>query len=220
MRHGRKINHLGKTATHRDAMLSNMAVSLILYKRITTTVSKAKALRKYVEPLLTKAKEDTTHSRRMVFSELQSKEAVTVLFRDVALKIAERPGGYTRILRTGARLGDNADMCFIELVDYNETILNEKLDKKTKSRRKRSSKKSDTEVVAPKSGKQPKAEIIHEEVEEPVEEQISEITPSGETIPENEEVIADAEIIEEEPKEEEIKEDEVKPEDGEEENKG
>jgi len=220
MRHGRKINHLGKTATHRDAMLANMATSLILYKRITTTVSKAKALRKYIEPLLTKAKEDTTHSRRTVFSELQSKEAITILFRDVAVKIADRPGGYTRILRTGDRLGDNADMCFIELVDYNETMLNEKLEKKTKSRRKRSSKKADTETVAPKSGKQPKAEIVKEEEEEAIEEQISVTTPSEEPVQETDEVVADAEVIEEEPVKEEIKEDEVKPEEGEEENKG
>src|SRR5687768_16718430 len=123
MRHGKKINHLGRTSAHRKAMLSNMATSLILHKRVTTTVAKAKALRKYVEPLITKSKNDTTHSRRMVFSYLQDKESVTVLFSEIAVKIADRPGGYTRILKTGNRLGDNADMCIIELVDYNENML-------------------------------------------------------------------------------------------------
>ncbi|MBC3541949.1 50S ribosomal protein L17 [Rufibacter sediminis] len=123
MRHGKKINHLGRTAAHRAAMLSNMAASLILHKRLVTTVAKAKALRKYAEPLLTKGKSDTTHSRRTVFSYLQSKEAVKELFDSVAGKIANRPGGYTRILKTGTRLGDNAEMCIIELVDYNEDML-------------------------------------------------------------------------------------------------
>ena len=204
MRHGRKINHLGKTATHRDAMLANMATSLILYKRITTTVSKAKALRKYVEPLLTKGKEDTTHSRRTVFSALQSKEAVTVLFRDVAVKIAERPGGYTRILKTGGRLGDNADMCFIELVDYNETMLAEKLDKKGKSRRKRSSKKSETETPVAKQAKPTKA--TNEEVaEEVVEEKVIAApieAPEVVAEPEPEVKEEEKEIIPEEDKEE------------------
>lgn len=123
MRHGKKINHLGRTAAHRKAMLSNMAASLIMNKRISTTVAKAKALRKYVEPLLTKSKNDTTHSRRTVFAYLQEKEAVKELFDEVAAKIANRPGGYTRILKTGLRLGDNAEMCVIELVDYNEDML-------------------------------------------------------------------------------------------------
>ncbi|MDB5272357.1 MAG: rplQ [Chitinophagaceae bacterium] len=120
MRHGKKINHLGRTTSHRRALLSNMASSLIAHKRISTTVAKAKALRKYVEPLLTKAKTDSTHSRRVVFSYLQNKESLKELFGGVAEKIATRPGGYTRILKTGNRLGDNADMCIIELVDYNE----------------------------------------------------------------------------------------------------
>jgi len=137
MRHGKKINHLGRTSSHRDAMLANMASSLILHKRINTTVAKAKALRKYVEPLLTKSKEDSTHSRRTVFSYLQNKDAVTMLFRDIAIKIAERPGGYTRILKTGNRLGDNAEMCFIELVDYNENMLGGASAKKAKSTRRR-----------------------------------------------------------------------------------
>jgi large subunit ribosomal protein L17 len=126
MRHGKTINHLGRTASHRHAMLSNMASSLILHKRITTTVAKAKELRKYVEPLLTKAKDDTTHSRRTVFSYLQNKDSVKTLFSEVAEKIANRPGGYTRIIKLGTRPGDNADICIIELVDYNETLLKAK----------------------------------------------------------------------------------------------
>jgi large subunit ribosomal protein L17 len=125
MRHGKKINHLGRTSAHRKAMLSNMASSLILHKRITTTVAKAKALRKYVEPLLTKSKNDTTHSRRIVFSYLQNKESVKELFDSVAAKVATRPGGYTRIFKMGNRLGDNADICIIELVDFNETMVKE-----------------------------------------------------------------------------------------------
>ncbi len=119
MRHGKKFNHLSRTDSHRKALLSSMATSLIVHKRINTTVAKAKALRIYVEPLLTKSKNDTTHSRRQVFSYLQDKNSVNILFRDVAVKIAERAGGYTRIIKTGTRLGDNAEMCFIELVDYN-----------------------------------------------------------------------------------------------------
>ncbi|MBE0641019.1 MAG: 50S ribosomal protein L17 [Bacteroidales bacterium] len=126
MRHSRRVNHLGRTSEHRKAMLANMAASLILHKRITTTVAKAKALRGYVEPLITKSKEDSTHSRRVVFSYLQSKEAVTELFREVSNKVANRPGGYTRIIKTGNRLGDNAEMCLIELVDFNENMLKEK----------------------------------------------------------------------------------------------
>jgi len=127
MRHGKKINHLGRTTAHRHAMLSNMASSLILHKRVTTTVAKAKALRQYVEPLLTKAKDDTTHSRRTVFASLQNKESVKELYGEVAVRIANRPGGYTRILKlSDSRTGDNADMCIIELVDFNETLLEAK----------------------------------------------------------------------------------------------
>lgn len=127
MRHGKKINHLGRTTAHRHAMLSNMATSLILHKRVTTTVAKAKALRQYVEPLLTKSKDDTTHSRRTVFATLQNKESMKELFGVVAEKIGQRPGGYTRILKLSAnRAGDNADMCIIELVDFNETLLESK----------------------------------------------------------------------------------------------
>lgn len=127
MRHGKKINHLGRTASHRNAMLSNMASSLIISKRVTTTVAKAKALRQFVEPLLTKAKDDTTHSRRTVFATLQNKESIKELYGSVAEKIANRPGGYTRILKLSAgRAGDNADMCVIELVDFNDTLLESK----------------------------------------------------------------------------------------------
>ncbi|MHC1702761.1 MAG: 50S ribosomal protein L17 [Tenuifilaceae bacterium] len=125
MRHNKKVNHLSRTSSHRKAMLANMATSLILKKRIATTVAKAKALRQYVEPLITKSKNDTTHSRRTVFSYLKDKFAVSELFRDVAVKVADRPGGYTRILKTGTRFGDNAEMCIIELVDYNTTYVKE-----------------------------------------------------------------------------------------------
>ena len=136
MRHGKKFNHLGRKKGHREAMLMNMACSLIEHKRINTTVAKAKALRKFVEPLINRSKEDSTHSRRMVFRYLQSKDAVNELFREVAPKVADRPGGYTRILKTGQRLGDAADMCFIELVDYNENMLKDpKTSKKKRSRR-------------------------------------------------------------------------------------
>ena len=147
MRHNKKFNHLGRTSSHRQAMLSNMACSLIMHKRIFTTVAKAKALRTYVEPLLTKSKEDTTHSRRTVFSYLKNKYAVTELFKEIAQKISDRPGGYTRILKTGNRLGDNAAMCFIELVDYNENMLKTAATKKT-SRTRRSRKKSSAVSVA------------------------------------------------------------------------
>ncbi|MDD2436365.1 MAG: 50S ribosomal protein L17 [Massilibacteroides sp.] len=146
MRHNKKFNHLGRTSSHRAAMLSNMATSLILHKRIFTTTAKAKALRKYVEPLITKAKNDTTHSRRVVFSNLKNKYSVTELFNGVAQKIGDRPGGYTRILRTGNRLGDNAEMCFIELVDYNDNMLKDNTKKETKTRRRK--KKSVAEVEA------------------------------------------------------------------------
>ena len=173
MRHNKKFNHLGRTASHRHALLSNMAVSLIGHKRIATTLAKAKALRVYVEPLLTKAKDDTTHSRRTVFSYLQNKEAVTELFRDVAVKIADRPGGYTRILRTGFRLGDNAEMCIIELVDYNENMLKDKTSRKTTRTRRSSKKAAETEAKteAPKA-KTTKVEAKKEEpkAETPAEE--------------------------------------------------
>jgi large subunit ribosomal protein L17 len=150
MRHNKKFNHLSRTSSHRKALLSNMASSLILHKRISTTLPKAKALRVYVEPLLTRAKEDSTQSRRLVFSYLQNKEAVTELFQNISVKIANRPGGYTRILKTGFRLGDNAEMCIIELVDYKENMLKDKASKKsTRTRRSSSRKKAaESEVQA------------------------------------------------------------------------
>jgi large subunit ribosomal protein L17 len=141
MRHQRVINHLGRTSSHRKAMLANMATSLILHKRITTTTAKAKALRTYIEPLITKSKDDSTHSRRVVFGYLQNKEAVAELFREVSPKIAERPGGYTRILKTGNRLGDNADMCILELVDFNAAMLGGEAAKTKTTRRRRAPKK-------------------------------------------------------------------------------
>jgi large subunit ribosomal protein L17 len=147
MRHNKKINHLSRKKAHRDAMLSNMSTSLILHKRIFTTVPKAKALRKVVEPILSKSKEDTTHSRRLVFQELRSKEAVTELFQNISQKIADRPGGYTRIIKTGNRANDNAAMCFIELVDYNENMLKEKKQAaKVRTRRSTSAKKKEAVV--------------------------------------------------------------------------
>ncbi|MBO4666231.1 MAG: 50S ribosomal protein L17 [Paludibacteraceae bacterium] len=148
MRHNKKFNHLGRKAAHRGAMLSNMACSLIMHKRISTTLAKAKALRIYVEPLLTRAKEDTMANRRLVFSELKQKEVVTELFQNVSEKIANRPGGYTRILRTGFRLGDAAEMCIIELVDYNENMLKE-AKKAAKKATRRGGKKAAAEEAAP-----------------------------------------------------------------------
>lgn len=147
MRHKKKFNHLGRTASHRSAMLSNMATSLIVHKRIKTTVAKAKALRMYVEPLISRSKEDTTHSRRMVFRKLQNKEAVNELFREISVKVMDRPGGFTRILKTGNRLGDNAEMCIIELVDYNENMVSKSASKPAKTTRRRSKKKADAPVV-------------------------------------------------------------------------
>ena len=150
MRHNKKFNHLGRTASHRSAMLSNMACSLIKHKRITTTVAKAKALKKFVEPLITKSQDDTTNSRRVVFSNLQDQQVVTELFKEISVKIADRPGGYTRILKTGNRLGDNAAMCFIELVDYNENMLKTATAKKaTKTRRSRKKSTAAAETEAP-----------------------------------------------------------------------
>jgi len=170
MRHGKKFNHLSRKSAHRKAMLSNMATSLIVHKRITTTLAKAKALRVYVEPLITRSKDDTTHSRRVVFSHLQSKDAVTQLFRDISSKVADRPGGYTRIIKLGLRLGDNAEMAMIELVDFNLNLLGEKSSAKAKGTRRgrRGSKKAVDEVAAVSAPvvKTPKAEAKKEE--EPV----------------------------------------------------
>ena len=157
MRHNKKFNHLSRKAAHRSSMLSNMACSLIQHKRISTTLAKAKALRIYVEPLLTRAKEDTTANRRLVFSELKQKEVVTELFQNVAEKIANRPGGYTRILRTGFRLGDAAEMCIIELVDYNENMLKE-TKKAAKKATRRAGKKAVKEAVEEAAAEAPKAE--------------------------------------------------------------
>ena len=163
MRHGKKFNHLGRTASHRSAMLSNMACSLIEHKRINTTVAKAKALRVYVEPLLTKAKEDTTHNRRIVFSYLQNKEAVAELFRTVAPKIAERNGGYTRIIKTGFRPGDAADTALIELVDFNE-LYNPNAEEKKETRRSRRSATAKKEAVVAE------APVVEEKAAEPTAE--------------------------------------------------
>ncbi|MGK7395976.1 MAG: 50S ribosomal protein L17 [Candidatus Cyclobacteriaceae bacterium M3_2C_046] len=169
MRHGKKINHLSRTAPHRKAMLSNMAGSLIIHKRISTTLAKAKALRKYVEPLITKAKNDTTHSRRVVFSYLQHKDPVKVLFNEVADRIGNRPGGYTRILKTGQRLGDNAEMCIIELVDYNDAMLQSESAGKTKTRRsrRRGKSKSTSDQTTSQSG----ADQSTKAAEKPVEKE-------------------------------------------------
>ena len=151
MRHNKKFNHLGRTASHRNAMLANMACSLIKHKRITTTVATAKALKKYVEPLLTKSKNDTTNSRRVVFSYLQDKYAITELFKEISVKIADRPGGYTRIIKTGNRLGDNAEMCFIELVDFDENMAKEKVAKKATRTRRSKKNAPAAEAAAPEA---------------------------------------------------------------------
>jgi large subunit ribosomal protein L17 len=185
MRHSKKINHLGRKAEHRKAMLSNMAISLIEHKRIKTTVAKAKALKVFVEPLINRSKEDTTHSRRMVFRHLQSKGAVSELFKEVSQKISERNGGYTRILRTGFRFGDNADMCIIELVDYNESYSQDGAGKAAKKKTRRGKVKvKETTVEAKKTGtKKPAKTVQNEKAEEPknIDEQ-TEITNSEEEI--------------------------------------
>ncbi|MEG1579691.1 MAG: 50S ribosomal protein L17 [Bacteroidaceae bacterium] len=168
MRHNKKFNHLSRTASHRAAMLSNMACSLIKHKRITTTVAKAKALKKFVEPLITKSKDDSTHSRRIVFSNLKDKFAVTELFGEVSVKIADRPGGYTRIIKTGKRADDASEMCFIELVDYDENMAKETKKKTTRTRR--SKKVVDT------------AEVV---------ETVEEVTPVAETAAPTEEAKAE-----------------------------
>ena len=142
MRHNTKVNHLGRTKTHREAMLANMASSLIKHKRIFTTTAKAKSLRKYIEPLITKSKDSSVHSQRIVFSSLQDKYAVKELFTEISSKVMDRPGGYTRLIKTGLREGDNAAMCFIELVDYNENMLKTAKTRKQSTRTRRSRKKS------------------------------------------------------------------------------
>ena len=179
MRHSKVINHLGRTSSHRKAMLANMATSLILHKRITTTTAKAKALRTYVEPLITKSKEDSTHSRRVVFSYLKDKTAVAELFRDISPKIGERPGGYTRILKLGNRIGDNADMCILELVDYNEAMLGGEAVKAKTTRRRRAARKKEEAVAEKTTPKSAKAKVVKPErpaskVEEAKEEAVPE----------------------------------------------
>ncbi|HPF03958.1 MAG TPA: 50S ribosomal protein L17 [Bacteroidales bacterium] len=185
MRHSKVINHLGRKSSHRKSMLANMASSLILHKRITTTTAKAKALRTYVEPLITKSKEDSTHSRREVFSILKDKKAVAELFREISPKIADRPGGYTRILKTGNRIGDNAEMCIMELVDYNENMLGTAETTKTKGRRRRSSSKKKSEAddsqkkSAPEAKKTAKEPVAEEQPE--AENNTGNETATGET---------------------------------------
>jgi len=181
MRHGKKVNHLGRTDSHRKAMLGNMASSLILHKRITTTLAKAKALRVYVEPIITKSKSDTTHSRRTVFSYLQDKDAVTILFREVAEKVATRPGGYTRIIKMENRLGDNAEMAMIELVDYNTVYGQDTGKAEKKSTRRRGGKAKTGAVAAAPAAKAAPAEAVV--VEEPVAEAVVEETPVVEEAP-------------------------------------
>jgi large subunit ribosomal protein L17 len=173
MRHGKKVNHLGRKTAHRRSMLANMACSLIEHKRINTTVAKAKALKQFVEPLVTKSKEDTTHNRRIVFSRLRQKEAVTELFRDVAVKVGDRPGGYTRIIKLGNRLGDNADMAMIELVDYNEVYNANKPAKKKSTRRAGKGKKADEPLA--------KAAPAEKSVDAPVADATPEVTEDVKT---------------------------------------
>lgn len=211
MRHGKKFNHLGRTASHRKAMLSNMGASLLLHKRISTTLAKAKELKKFVEPLVTRAKEDTTHNRRIAFSYLKSKEAIKALFGEVIEKVGTRPGGYTRIIKTGFRLGDNAEMCIIELVDFNELMLKDAAPAKKTTRRSRRSSGESTSTPAPasKAAKVEKAaapvveeapiaeaevveevpvaeEAVVEETTAPVAEAASEETPAAEASEEGE----------------------------------
>jgi large subunit ribosomal protein L17 len=192
MRHGKKVNHLGRTDSHRKAMMSNMASSLILHKRITTTLAKAKALRVYVEPILTKAKNDTTHSRRTVFSYLQDKDTVSILFREVAEKIANRPGGYTRIIKMENRLGDNAEMAMIELVDYN-TVYGKDTAKTEKKATRRRGGAGKGKPVAPAASPAPVAEAVV------IEEPKAEAAPVVEAAPATEETAPEVEETPEAP---------------------
>ncbi len=224
MRHGKKFNHLGRKTAHRGAMLSNMASSLIMHKRINTTVAKAKALRKYIEPILTKSKTDDTNSRRVVFSYLQDKESVTELFNTVAGKIANRPGGYTRIIKTGARLGDNAEMCMMELVDFNELLVTEETVGKAKTRRSRRGGKSKAKAeTSTPEVKAEEADVVEEVVEEKIEETADVAEEQKEEIvaePQSE-TTDEIEVTSESTEESEVKEE--KPEDdasGDEEKKG
>jgi large subunit ribosomal protein L17 len=196
MRHGKKFNHLGRTSSHRKAMLSNMASSLILHKRIRTTLAKAKALRTFVEPLLTNSKEDSTHSRRLVFGYLQNKEAVSELFREISKKIAERHGGYTRILKTGTRLGDNAEMCIIELVDYNENLLHIKEETTAKTTRRRRSAPKKTKAKETVEPEEVKKEVKDEETEAGVPKKRKKASKKA-----PEDTVTEKEEIQEEPSE-------------------
>lgn len=175
MRHGKRFNHLSRTSAHRKAMLANMASSLIMHKRIKTTLPKAKALRTFIEPIITKSKTDSTHSRRVVFSYLNDKEAVTELFREVSVKVAERPGGYTRIIKIGPRMGDNAEMALIELVDYNENLLGEKAKSEKKTRRRRSRSKKSEEASAENSAVEQATDTPEKVKEETTEEPKAEV---------------------------------------------
>lgn len=203
MRHGKKFNHLSRTKAHREAMLSNMACSLIQHKRINTTLAKAKALRKYIEPLITKSKTDTTHSRRVVFSYLQNKEAASELFREVAPKINDRPGGYTRIIKLNNRLGDNAQMAMIELVDFNELLLTETSTKKKTRRRRGGKKKADETPVTESTA------VATESTQEVAEDTTEETAVVQEEVKETVEVVeekaAQAETAQADEVEEEVK---------------
>lgn len=194
MRHGNKVSKLGRTHSHRKAMLSNMACSLITHKRINTTVAKAKALRVYIEPLITKSKTDSTHSRRTVFGYLQNKEAVAELFREIAPKVADRPGGYTRIIRTGKRLGDNAEMCMIELVDFND-IYTKEAKKATRRSRRGTGKAKAEETTVEETTEETVVEEVTTEVTEAATEIVEETaeTPEATTEETTEEVSKDSE---------------------------
>jgi large subunit ribosomal protein L17 len=200
MRHGKKFNHLGRTASHRAALLSNMASSLILHKRIETTVAKAKELRKYVEPLITKSKDDSTNNRRVVFAYLQNKESVKELFGIVSEKVANRPGGYTRIIKLGNRLGDNAEICFIELVDFNETMLAASAEKAGKTRRSRrggAKKEEGSEAIAAAPvAEAPSAELVEDAVV--AEEVVAEAEVAAEEVSEEVVEVAPEEVAAEE----------------------
>ena len=225
MRHGRKVNHLGRTDSHRKAMLANMASSLILHKRITTTLAKAKALRVYVEPLLTKAKSDTTHSRRTVFSYLQDKDTVNILFRDIAEKIANRPGGYTRIIKMENRLGDNAEMALIELVDYNTVYTKDGAATAKKATRRRGGsgkgavKADATAATAPNtvSTEAPVAvaPIVEEAIEAPIVEAVVEAPVAEAVVETAPEVVEETPAAEETPSAEEAADNEEQAEKGE-----
>lgn len=212
MRHGKRFNHLSRTSAHRKAMLANMASSLIIHKRIKTTVAKAKALRTYIEPLITKSKTDSTHSRRVVFSYLNDKDAVTELFREISVKIADRPGGYTRIIKIGARMGDNAEMALIELVDYNENLLDAKAKGPKKTRRRRGGKKQEEGAEVAEQVVETAEESVEDATEEVKEEEAAETTEEVKEEPEAEKAEeVKIEEVKEEPEAEEKPEEEEKP---------